>query len=347
MKLLFLSVCGKLDEPEDTKYINLYLASLKQNVVPYFDVKVILLTTYKIENLQESLLQKQIDEYGLSDIIELKTINELELPEKSLTYIKTVNWFNRIGIHMNVLYDYSSRYNFFNADWIFHVDTDSEFLENFQTCITTINELKKVHPRIVISLAGDSYPSNIVSGSTEYVFTEVARANFYEGDGADKQDNFVVIDEKEMREDDHRRKYNSMVFSPSQMKVRNDFVGISREASSIANFNWVFMYYHEQFKDNGPLQTMWPDKALKLDDNNKLYEVPVPQIHINYHMGGMLQYKLHSNEVDIVRVQLPGYTHAVHHYSSGWFNGNFIERSLETLNSKYQDTKEIWNKDYE
>lgn len=346
MKLLFLSVCGKLDEPEDTKYINLYLASLKQNVVPHFDVKVILLTTYHLENIQTSLLQKRINEYGLSEVIELKTIDDLKLPEKSLTYIKSVDWFNRIGIHMNILYDYAHLNDYFDASWIFHVDTDSEFLENFEICITKINELKKAHPQIIISLAGDSYPVNIVSGSMEYTFKESIRSNFYENDGAHKQDNFVVIDEKEMREDDHRRKYNSMVFSPSQMKVRNDFVGISREASSLANFNWVCMYYHEQFNDNGPLQTMWPDKALKLDNNNKLYEVPVPQIHINYHMGGMLQYKLHSNEVDIVRVQLPGYTHAVHHYSSGWFNGNFIERSLETLNSKYQDTKEIWETDY-
>ena len=346
MKLLFLSICGKLNEPEDTKYMNLYLTSLKQNVVPYFDVKVILLTTYKIENLETSLLKKRIDEYGLSDIVELKTINELELPAKSLTYIKIVNWFHRIGIHMNVLYDYSSRYNFFNADWIFHVDTDSEFLENFQTCITTINELKKVHPRIIISLAGDSYPANIVSGSMEYTFKESIRSNFYENDGDDKQSNYVILEEKEMSEHDHRRKYKAPVFSPAQMKVRNDFVGISREASSIANFNWVCVYYHEQFKDNGPLQTMWPDKALKLDDQGLLYEVPVPEIHINYHMGGLLQYKLHSNEVDIVRVQLPGYTHAVLHYNSGWFSDEFKPRSLEALHIKYNNTKYIWKNDY-
>jgi hypothetical protein len=347
MKLLFLSVCGKLDEPEETNYINLYLASLKKNVIPFFEIKVILLTTYKIENIESSLLKKRIDEYELSDIVELKTIYDLELPEKSLEVVNTMDWFSRIGVHMNILYDYSKRHSFFSADWIFHVDTDCEFLENFEKSISNINLLRIIHPRVIITLSGDSYPMNITHGDTEYVFTQPKRINFYDDENVTRPSTQVVIQEKMMREEDHRRNYKSSVIFPYQMKVRNDFVGISKEMVYSADFNWVFMHYDYKFKDNGPIQTFWPDKAFKQNADGLLYEIPMPEIHVNFHMGGMLQYTVHSGELDVIRIQLPSYTHAVQHYSSGWFNGNFIERSLETLNSKYQETKEIWNADYE
>jgi len=347
MKLLFLSVCGKLNEPEETNYVNLYLASLKKNVVPFFDTKVILLTTYKIEDIESSLLKKRIGEYGLSDVVELKTIYDLELPEKSIEVLDNIDWFSRIGIHMNILYDYSKKYSFFEADWIFHVDTDCEFLENFEKSICNINFLRMVHPRVMITLAGDSYPVNIVHGDTEYVFTQPKRINFYEDENIIRPSTQIVIQEKTMREEDHRRKYTTSVFSPYQMKVRNDFVGISKEMVYAADFNWVFMYYDYKFKDGGPIQNFWPDKAFKQNENGLLYEIPMPEIHINFHMGGMLQYTIHSGELDVIRVQLPAYTHAVQHYSSGWFNGNFMERSLESLQEKYQDTKEVWEKDYQ
>jgi hypothetical protein len=54
MKLLFLSTCGKTKEPEDTAYINLYLASLKRHVVPHYDVKVILFNNALNQNSNES-----------------------------------------------------------------------------------------------------------------------------------------------------------------------------------------------------------------------------------------------------------------------------------------------------
>lgn len=346
MKLLFLSICGKLGEPEETKYINLYLASLAKFVVPKFETKVILLTTYKIEDLENSLLKTRIKEFNLQDIVELKTINDLELPEKSLEIINSIDWFNRIGLHMNILFDYAKRYNFFEADWIFHADTDGEFLENFSECVNTINELKKVNSSIVVSLAGDSYPVNIVKDGREYLFDEPVRVNFYDEENVKRPSTSIIVVDTELRDDDHRRKYKTAVFSPAQMKVRNDFVGISREATKLTTFNWVFAYYNYDFKDNGPIQNFWPDKAYKVLEDGREVEVLMPELQLNYHMGGMLQYKLHSNELPITRVQLPGYTHAFTHHSSGWFQNHFIDRSIESLNSKFEDTKHIWESDY-
>lgn len=348
MKLLFLSICGKLNEPEETKYINLYLASLAKFVVPYFEnVKVILLTTYNIDNIENSLLQKRINEFGLCDIVELKTIYDMELPEKSLDRIQRLGWFDRIGVHMNILFDFSKKYNFFDADWVFHIDTDTEFLQNFETCIKSINELKKAHPRILISLAGDSYPVNIVNEDKEYLFKEPKRINFYdENADVETHSNFITVEEQVMRDDDHRRKYTAPMFSPAQMKVRNDFVGISREATNTTHYNWVFMYVDFDFNYSEKFKTFWPDKGIKIQSDGTQVEVPMPKIHINYHMGGTLQYRLHSNEVDIARVQLPGYTHAVSHYSSGWFNGTFLDRCFNTLKEKHLDTQHIWETDY-
>jgi len=346
MKILLLSICGKLNEPEETRFINLYLASLKKHVVPFFDTKVILLTTYKIEDMSSSLLKKRIDEFGLSNVVVLKTIDDMELPEKSLNYIKTIDWFNRIGIHMNVLFDYAKKYNFFDADWTFHVDTDSEFFVDFSNCINSIQELRKIYPRIIVTLAGDAYPPYVVQTPYEYIFDSPARVNFYENDGANYHSNAIEVIKKELRQEDHRRKFDHAVFCPPQMKVRNDFVGLSREACEYSNYNWVFMNYNYNFKDKGPIQDLWPDKAIKIDTNGNETEIKMPQIHLNYHMGGMLLYKLVSNEINIIKVQLPGYSHAVCHYGSGWFSGIFIERAVEALHAKFSDTKEIWEKDY-
>lgn len=348
MKLLFLSICGKLNEPEETRYINLYLASLAKFVVPNFEnVKVILLTTYAIENKENSLLQKRIDDFGLGNVVELKTIYDMELPEKSLEYIQKIDWYNRIGLHMNLLYDYAKMYNFFDADWIFHADTDSEFLQNFKTCMESINTLKNMHESIIISLIGDSYPANITNKDTIYLFDEPKRINFYnEDEELLKAYTEVIVVQEKIRSDDHRLTYKNAVFSPAQMKVRNDFVGISREATKLLNLNWVFCHYNYNFKDNGPIQNFWPDKALKIQDDGTEIEVPMPEIRLNYHMGGLIDYKLHTNEIPITRIELPGYSHMMLHHSSGWFSNHFINRSIESLNTKFNDTKHIWESDY-
>lgn len=336
MKLLFLSICGKLNEPEETKYINLYLASLVKNVVPYFEkIKVILLTTYAMDDKQNSLLQKRIDEFGLHDIVELKTIDDMELPEKSLNCIKSIDWFNRIGIHMNILFDFSKKYNFFDADWIFHVDTDSEFLSDFNDCIKNINNLVSTNQFILLSLAGDSYPPHIYYNGIEYKFEEPLRANFYENDGTDHISYYMKVNEIKMKEDDHRLTTDKVVFCPAQMKIRNDFVGLSRQAANIVNFNWIAAHYPQNFKDNGSLQKIWEHK--NFDDI---------EIRINYHMGGTVQEVVHNGTLPLTRIYLPGYSHAVLHHSSGWFQNHFIDRSIESLNAKFQDMKHIWENDY-
>lgn len=346
MKLVFLSMCGKLDEPEETKYINLYLASLKKYVVPFFETKVILFTTYKIDNIHDNLIVKRIKEFDLQDIVVLKTLETIDLPQKSIDLIKDVNWFNRIGIHMNVLFDYAKRNNFFDADWIFHADTDSEFLENFQVCMNSLNEAKQVDNRVLITLSGDAFPVHMVCNNYQYVFDEPERINFYDEQNVKPQTTEITVKKNEIGINDHRRDSKKAYFAPAQMKVRNDFVGMSRQAAESANFNWVFAYYPYDFKDNGPVKDFWPDKAIKIDENGNEEEVPMPQIHINYHMGGMLQYKLHSNEVYMTRIQLPGYQYMMLHHSSGWFQNHFMDRCMESLNTKFKDTKHIWESDY-
>lgn len=347
MKLLLLSIAGKVDEPEDTRYINIFFASLKKYVVPYFDTKVILHSTFAADSAENSLLWKRAKEFGLEDVVVIKHLHEMELPEKSLNYLKTVGWFNRIGLNMNMLFDYAKKYDYFGADWIFHTDTDIEFLENFKVCMESIEKLKEAHNRIVISLAGDSYPYYIINNGYEYKFEDAPRANFYEGDGVEKAQVFLSVKKTKLAERDHRNKFTKPIFTVIQMKTRNDFVGISREAAEVANFNWIATHFPYDFQDKGDIQEFWPTQAIKTNENGKVEIVDMPDIRLNFHMGYMVQYRLHSNEIDIARVQLPGYTKMAKHYSSGWFNGTFLQRSKESLESKFPEYKDVWDKDYQ
>jgi hypothetical protein len=349
MKVLILSVCGKLNEPEETKYLNLYFASLKKYVVPFFETKVVLLTTYKIENLEDSLLRKRIKEFELDDVVSLHTIDDLQLPIKSLEIIKSYDWFSRIGMHMNILYDYAKLNNFFDADWIFHTDTDSEFLQDFSSCLNSLNELKKVEPGIFISLAGDAWPPSIIYEGTEYLIKQPDRVDFYDEETVRRQEFIVKIEERRLPEDDYRKKQNHITFSPAQMKIRNDFVGMSRRAADVCQFNWSTAYFPtHNFHESEPFDKFWPQKAIRIEEQGTdVRIVDVPKIHINYHMGGMLLYKFQNNELPVTKIQFQGYSRMMLHHSSGWFQSHYTERSLESLNANYSDTKEIWNKDFE
>ena len=132
MKLLLLSLCGRDNADEDVRYLNLYLASLRRHVIPHFDTRVLLFSTF---NAKERT-QARIDAFGLTPYIDVRRIDDMELPSEALTALTRLSHFSKIGIHMNMLFDYAKQQNFFDADWVFHTDTDLEFLPNFSSHIT-------------------------------------------------------------------------------------------------------------------------------------------------------------------------------------------------------------------
>jgi len=170
VKLLFLSACGKTKEAEDNGYINLYLASLKQYIVPHFDVKVILFNNALNQNSSESQTFQRVKEFGLEHIVEVKNMYEMGLPQESVNFLDNLHWFGKIGINMNMLFDYAKMNNFFDADWVFHFDTDLEFLPNFKDVLMSIDEVRKVNNEVMITAGGDTYPYNIRYKDTEFIF---------------------------------------------------------------------------------------------------------------------------------------------------------------------------------
>lgn len=339
MKILILSTCGKTKENEDLRYLNLYLASLKKNVVPYFDTKVLLFNNANPEKSEDSLTWQRVKDFGLEEVIEVRNVNEMELPEKSIQFMNNESWFSKIGLNMNMMFDYSKKKQFFGADWIFHTDTDIEFLPNFKEQLEKIHPLTDISPSVFISLAGDAYPYNFRYKNKEFVFDEPTRISIYD-ETTLTYDYMVRKLQVNEKQDKHYLSNEKLVFNLQQQKVRNDFVGLSKSLANSHVFNWVSCHYPQEFKahkgQHEDLQKLWEEFGSKN-----------LQLIVSHDKGGLVQYFLQAGYHDIVKLQLRGYTDMVKHKGSGWFdNENYIEYSIKELNQKYQDTKEIWEADY-
>lgn len=340
MKILLLSTCGKTNEAEDLRYLNLYLASLKKNIVPYFETKVILFNNANPEKSEDSLTWQRVKEFGLDTVVEVRNVNEMELPEKSVAFMKGQHWIGKIGLNMNMMFDYSKTHNFFDADWIFHTDTDVEFLPNFKDQLEAIHGLTTVNPTVFISLAGDAYPYNIRHKEKEYIFDTPVRMDMYDENtlASDYMVRRITVKERsDVQYIDNPR----IVFNLQQQKVRNDFVGISRSCAMAYKFNWVACHYPQEFKaHNGQhkeLEQLWKDFG---SDNL--------QLTVQHDKGGIVQYFLQEGQHDITKVQLRGYVDMIKHKGSGWFDGDrYVEYSLKELTAGYYDSKDIWEKDYQ
>lgn len=338
MKILILSTCGKTKEDEDLRYLNLYLASLKKNVVPYFDTKVLLFNNANPEKSEDSLTWQRVKDFGLEEVIEVRNVNEMELPKKSVEFMNEQSWFSKIGLNMNMMFDYSKKNQFFGADWIFHTDTDIEFLSNFKEQLEKIHPLTDISPSVFISLAGDAYPYNFRYEDKEFVFDEPTRMNIYDDS---KLTYDYMIRNLKVREREPVHITNKLIFNLQQQKVRNDFVGMSRQLAFTQSFNWVSCHYPQEFRahkgQHEDLEKLWNEFGSK-----NLHLV------ISHDKGGIVQYFLQEGHHDIIKLQLRGYIDMIKHKGSGWFdNQDYIEYSIKELNEKYQDTQEIWKNDYQ
>jgi len=347
MKLLFLSTCGKTKEAEDVSYINLYLASLKKHVVPHYDLKVILFNNALSNNSSESETWKRVQEFGLQDIVEVKNIFEMGLPEKSVQFMQDQNWFGKIGLNMNMLFDYSKQHNFFDADWVFHFDTDLEFLPNFKQVFEKVYPITEVNPEVIITVGGDTYPYNIRYGNTEFIFDEPTRMNIYDETTLSHNYNLrnLKINERKTTDSDFNPQHARLVFNLQQQKVRNDFVGMSKSTAMGygSTFNWISCHYPNEFiaKDKGDQYQVQLENLWKEFGSNKL------QLTVNHDKGSLIQLFLQSSYHNIVKVQLRGYQDMARHYSSGWYDStSFGTYALDRLKKDYQDTADIWERDY-
>ena len=348
MKLLFLSTCGKTKEVEDNGYINLYLASLKRYVVPHFDVKVILFNNALNENSSESQTFQRVKEFGLENVVEVKNMYEMGLPNESVKFLDQLHWFGKIGVNMNMLFDYSKMNNFFDADWVFHFDTDMEFLPNFKDVLLAIDEVKKVNPQVIITAGGDNYPYNFRYKETEFIFDEPTRMNLY--DVSTISHNYALRNLKVNRrtEGSDVAAYmdnEKLVFNLQQQKIRNDFVGYSINSAKNNLFNWISCHYPNKFEPIAHLQDNNDAKLLK-----QLWDEKVGdnlQLTISHDKGSLPQFFLQGSNHSNIKIQVRGYEDMARHFSSGYYEETGFRKYAEKrLREQYTDSQDIWEKDY-
>jgi hypothetical protein len=133
-----------------------------------------------------------------------------------------------------------------------------------------------------------------------------------------------------------------------QQKIRNDFVGFSRNAANNAyqnSFNWIGCNYPPNYeaiahlKDNEDahlLKKLWDEKV-----------GPNFELVVNHDKGSIPQYFLQGSNHNIVKIQVRGYSDMARHYSSGWYaETTFRQVAKQILFENYTDSQHIWEKDY-
>lgn len=356
MKLLFLSTCGKTNEPEDAAYLDLFLASFARHVLPaYPESKMLLYSTFAAPEGQPSLIQTRADAFGLAGIVEVRHLRDMELPPASEKFLYGQSWYANIGLNMNMLFDYAKKRDFYGADWIFHTDTDMEFLPNFAEFLNPIHQMTTLVPELVITVAGDAYPYNIYYKNKEYIFQDAKRVYLYDEEQIKSMHSYSY-QRKQIRLNPHRRhpreQEHRLIFNIQQQKVRNDFVGLSRAAATRTNFNWVATGYHEHFSANHEEATDVEKELAALWEEHEANSSLRVNMNLSEDKGASVQYALQSNELYIARIQLRGYTDMAKHFSSGYvdffiYQGeNFRQYSHRRLREEYGEWSSIWAQDY-
>lgn len=345
MKLLFLSLCGRNKEDEDVKYLNLYFASLQRHVVSHFNTQVFLFSTFNSTERTKA----RVAAFGLADVVQVCGYPDMELPADTAKILQdNCSPFLKIGLNMNMMFDYAKQRQFFGADWIFHTDTDIEFLDNFSLNMTGLQGMTAANPKIIVSCAGDTYPHNLRYKDREYIFSPPVRWNAYT-EALPLHIEKLFVMQTELRpthchqpfRDEHR-----LVYNYKSMKVRNDFVGLSREAAvNELPLNWVHTYYnldhntHSTNDVSNAVHTLWK----KHQENITL---PL-MLHLNEDKGSIVLFLLKSGAHNFTWVQLRAHKDMANHYNSGWnTDQRFNERALVALKAKYSDTAHVWGSDY-
>lgn len=341
MKLLLLSLCGRDNEDEDVRYLNLYLASLRRHVIPHFDTQVLLFSTF---NTKERT-QARVEAFGLTPHITVRRLDDIDLPEEAVTSIKKLSHHQKIGLHMNVLFDYAQQHQFYNADWIFHTDTDIEFLNNFSGQLTAINHMRAFNPRILISCAGDSSRAFIRYKDIEYQLLPPNRWHAYTESYPPNMFNMELKQRETARIWHESQLGERLTVEPDSMKIRNDFVGMSREATDdVRRFNWVNLTYVIQKSDH--LRNTAPDVFDWWSRHEAHTELPL-HIAFNLDKGAVPLYDMKIGFNGLTWVQLRSQADMAKHYSSGWApEQNFLQRSYAILQEHYSDSAPIWQHDY-
>ena len=331
-KILIMSIGGKTDLPEDLKTLHLYLLSLKKNVVPFFDTKVILYNC----STESTKTKELVKLYGLSNIVKVVRIDDMELPNRSFEFMKTITyWEARIGLIMNMLFDYALFRNFYNSEWIFQTDTDIEFLDNFKETLETVSLMKKINNKIVISQAGDVYEYSICADNKLGYFKLPRRLNLYDINDV-LETNWEQYKLTEYTgEGTNGRNSNSVGFNTLQQKIRNDFFGMTFEAALDTKFNWIHAVSYIPIIDaKGFVNTEWS------------LENPEARISINADKGSLVAYELFAAKYGLTHIQLQGFNVMSNHINAGWCHDHYDPRALTSLNKYYTEYKEIWSKDF-
>jgi len=346
-KLVLLSTFGRENKPEDLAYLDIYLLSLKRYVVPHFDVKVVLLYTGG-GDLQRTA--ERISHLELDKVILLKKITEMDLPEQSLNFWRQQPWFHKVGLNMNLLFDYAKRNNYFEADWIVHVDTDLEFLPEFKQIFDKIDSLREINPNLLVTVAGDTFNYHFKHKDREYILTDPTRIKWYDESGETLKHTFVYrnvnIEEKPNRQKDSTD-YEKLVFNIQQQKIRNDFIIMPKITANQygSDFNWISYYYPSDFKAVDETKQEQMELQRLFEENNKDSNI---RISVNNDKGSTVQLFMQGGEHTITKLQLSADDKMIRHYGSGWYLGeHFIKNSYASLKKNYAEYEYLFESDFE
>ena len=139
-----------------------------------------------------------------------------------------------------------------------------------------------------------------------------------------------------------------LIFEPEHLKIRNDFVGMSRDAANATLFNWITtdggLWTKEQKESQQPNEDQATVDALWAQHEA---QTPLPlRIGLHRDKGGAILYDIKDGVHQLTWIQLRGYADMARHYSSGWAeNQNFLERSRKTLEQSYAEMNSVWQHD--
>lgn len=339
MTLLFLSMAGRMNQPEDVRVLHLFFASLKEQVLPFFTVKVLLLNTSTTSDQTQAL----VDSYGLSDVVDVRRLTEMELPSEAIDEFNVWEKTNPIPFHlatgwlMNLMFDYAKRFDFFGADWVFHTDSDIEFMESFPSTLNQISGLTSIHPKMFISIAGDAgeeslYCCDGMDGEppAKIRLDAPSRKNMYTDEPP-----FLVWRKKiEKPPAMSKLPFN---YTARYLKVTNFFVAMSRAAAHSVIFDWAIT------------STSIPATPSGIVEGGCL-----GSIEVNADRGNLVLYDLQYGKYDILHIQLPLEWKTpimVKHYASGWLRqmqeyGGW-RKGYQVLAEKYPQYKSIWSSIFE
>lgn len=340
--LLILSTCGLLGEQEDPKFLNLYLSSLKKNIIPHFETTVILFDTSNNKNPEEGKTYEKIKSFELENEIKLKNLYTVNLPEESIKFFEETGWFARVGLTMNLLFEYAKMNNFFEADWLFHSDTDVEFFPNFSENFKNIISLKEnMNVKTMITVSGDSYPTHVQYENLRYIIGPPKKFNPYNVEELNYHfhEPDVLIETVEELYDPGK-----IVIKNAQQKIRNDFFIISRDVfeSEIdlnwANFHFISGHFDAKNENLSKLEEIFKNK-------NEF------MVSFGWDKGEAISYKnregVDFGYSDTLEVQVPN-NFMTSHYASGWTQPDYFhEVSLNRLKEYYVEYENIWKNDYE